>query len=92
MNTEQLLKMAYCVTDGDSNDLDAFHLGFIPQCRYMSLHKKESTGNISTEESESEEKINTNHEITTGEELEDQRAFTEACELRGIPYDTCLQN
>ena len=80
----------YGVTDGDSNDPDAFYLGFIPKCHYMSLHKIESTGNISTEESE--EEVSINHGITTGEELEDEKAFVEACELRGLPYDTCLEN
>ena len=90
-NGLQTVILPYGVTDGDSNDPDAFNLGFILQCHYMSLHKIESAANISTEESENEEKPSTN-QPTTGEALEDKRAFAEACELRGLPYDTCFQN
>ena len=75
----------YGVTDGNENDPDALHLGFIPQYHYTSLQKVHDPVNISSEESDTEE-------VPNEEALEAKKAFEEACELRGLPYDTCLHN
>ena len=60
----------------ESNKLDVF-VGLINQNHYVALEKKSKTPS--------------SQESSLTEEKEDQVAFEEASEKKGLPYDTCMQ-